>query len=103
MKTQIASTYHQPNGDRLEFWCDFATGELGGKSASVVESLLSDHDGRAHFAWQQSFPAPDPLHNPKSMAMVLRSWGYHDIEGELGDLRKYPWPKPDRTPKGAVN
>lgn len=102
MKTHIlARNYRAPVPGVFDFYVDFATGELSGESARYFDRCLNvgGYDGMAHFAWQQSYPAPDPLHNPASMAMVLQSWGYGDIKG---DLAKYPMPEPEELEYGAV-
>lgn len=102
MKTHVIARDNHPKvPGTLDFYVDFDTGEVSGESARLMQSRFraSPPDGFAHFAWQQSYPAPDPLHNPASLAMVLQSWGYGDIEGELS---KYPLPEADRLAEGTV-
>ncbi len=101
MKTHIIATHHQHSVNRMDFFVDFETGVFSGDSARIMESrfMVSKPDGMAHFSWQQSYPAPDPLHNPASMAMVLQSWGYYEIEG---DLLQYPLPQADELPEGCI-
>lgn len=102
MKTHVIARDNHPKVPGvIDFFIDFSSGEMTGEGARIMESRfrVSPPDGMAHFAWQQSYPAPDPLHNPASMAMVLQSWGYIDIEG---DLSQYPLPQADELPEGCV-
>jgi len=108
-KTRVIAVHGHPRGPgRIEFDIDFATGKIEGlvvdpAHEAYVRSILNDlaahPDEPAHFAWQQSYPAPDPMHVPKSMAWQLMAIGW-TLEG---DLAKYPAPEPDPLPDGALS
>ncbi len=108
-KTRVIAVHDHPRGPgRMEFDIDFATGEIDGLVTETAQEaycrsvlkFIVDHPREpAHFPWQQSYPAPDPLHVPESLALQLQSWGFA-LEGELA---KYPPPEADPLPDGALS
>lgn len=105
-KTHVIAIDHHPRSSaRIEFDIDFATGEITDFQAAGINpeyamrqlTELANSD-TAHFAWQQSYPTPDPLHIPRSLCWQLMSRGWV-LEGELATL---PWPVIAPLPPGAI-
>jgi hypothetical protein len=69
--------------DSIDFTVDFSTGEVGGPDGSYVSSWIQKSMGKVTFPWLHSYPAPDPARNPESMALMLMSLGFYDLDGEL--------------------
>jgi hypothetical protein len=85
-------------GDMV-FDVDFETGVVSGRDADLVNFWLDDHGGRPlRMPWLQSYPCPDPRHDPRDMAMFAR-WLAPEIEGPLAE---YPYPEIEQLPDGAV-
>lgn len=95
---------------RIEFYIDFETGEFEpvgdertrNMTVGTIRTMAAEveNTGRIGAAWQQDYPAKNPLRDPASMALALYCNGYSHIEGALS---KYPFPQRDETPEGAVN
>ena len=88
--------------DVAEFDIDFNTGELigTGLGARRVKNALKHYGGVIGFPQQQSFEAPHPSIDPRSMAWLLMSMGFYDIRG---DLAQYDPPEFSDIPDGAVS
>ena len=87
--------------EMIEFDIDFNTGELigTGLGALRVKNALKHYGGVIGFPQQQSFEAPHPSIDPRSMAWLLMSMGFYDIRG---DLAQYDPPEFSDIPDGAV-
>ncbi len=97
MKTHVIA---RKNNESIDFFIDFESGELTGNDSRRVERLISLSGDPVMFDWQQSYPAPDPTHNPSSLALILMSDGFFEIEG---DLSAYKAPIPDAISDGEVS
>lgn len=101
----IAIEEHPRRQARLEFDIDFGSGEISNLVATGINpdyalrqlQSFADRD-RVFFAWQQSYPAPDPLHVPQSFAWHMFASGWL-LEGAMA---QYAPPLPDDLPEGAV-
>lgn len=107
-KSHVIAVSDRPHWeDRLEFNIDFATGEItdlvtrnvnAAMWTRIFEGWRNEAEPVAAFDWQQSYPAPDPFHNPKSFAWKLLAYGWT----LTGDLAQYPAPLPDELPEGVL-
>ena len=88
--------------DMAEFDVDFSTGEVVGVGLGAlrVKNALKHYGGAIGFPQQQSFEAPHPSIDPRSMAWLLMSMGFYDIRG---DLAQYDPPEFSDIPDGAVS
>jgi hypothetical protein len=84
-------------GGKIDIDVDFARGRVSGPDALAFLRAVEQWDGDGNLYGTQPAPAPDPLHDPHDLAVMLATIGYNLTD----DLAAY-LPPPENIPEDAI-